>query len=490
MTDVISSPSNFGDAAVELYYGGQRLYPAPLIDFSRKTNRSADDSALSVEDTWSLRGVYINNDNMGYENVVTEMEDLKTIFAQDGLELVIKAGAGSQTLPSGTTITSGIYPFVESIGIPEEVTQFHRFNYEVNLIAKSAASGVSGVVENATDNWQFNENSDRLTTVVQHSVSAKGINTNTSGVSNALTNAKAFVDSRLGTSAVPSNYPSYVIPGDVDGDTSTIFEFQRTRSENVSVEDGSYEITESFVFVSGTVPFSDGRTYGYDKTKEGIVTININGSVEGYPRTDGTDEPYGGFYNAQSGWINALQPYLYAEADEVYGRYGASGTLATKAITYNITENRFLGTVGYAVSYTDDPGENLPSGIVEQSITIQRTDAIRMQQSHTIPHRRLGNIVQDIGTPTVGQYRMQASSRAENTNDAVADTNRAISHIQDLMNQQRPNPSEFLTLRLLSKDQSHDKLSLTANATVVYEFSVDLATVQEANTDIILNPVT
>jgi hypothetical protein len=490
MADVISTPSSFGDAAVELYYGGQRLYPAPLIDFNRSTNRASDDAALSVEDTWSLRGVYINNSNMGYENVVSEMEDLKTIFAQDGLELVIKAGGGSSTLPSGTLITSGIYPFVESISIPEEVTQFHRFSYEVTLVAKSAASGVSGVVENATDNWQFNENNDRLTTTVQHSVGAKGINTNTSGVSNALDNAKAFVDSRLGVGALPANYPSYVIPGDVDGDISTIFEFQRTRSESVNVEDGSYDVTETFVFVSGAVPYSDGRTYSYDKTKEGIVTVNINGTLEGYPRSDGTDEPYSAFYNAQSGWTAAIEPYLYSEANEVYSRYGASGTLANKAINYNITENRFLGTLGYSISYTDDPGENLPSGIVEQSITIQRTDALRMQQSHVIPHRRLGNIIQDIGTPTEGQFRMVASARAENTNDAVADTNRAISHIQDLINQQRPNPSEFITLRMLSKDQSHDKLSLTANATIVYAFTVDLATVQEANTDITLNPVT
>lgn len=490
MSDLISTPSSFGDAAVELYYGGRRLYPAPLIDFSRSINRNANDEALSNEDTYVLRGVYLNNDNMGYENVVTNMEILRDIFSQDGLELVIKAGAASATLPSGTLITSGIFPFIADISIPEDNTQFHKFDYQVSLVSKVAASGASGVVENASDSWQFAENNERLTTTVQHSVSAKGINTNTSGVSNALENAKDFVDARIGISNLPALYPSYVVPGDVDGDTSTLFEYQRTRSENVDVETGTYEVNETFVFVSGTVPYSDSRVYTFDKNSEGITNIGVNGSVEGYPRSDGTYEPYSAFFNAQSGWLNAIEPYVYNDAAEVYNRYGASGTLATKIISYSISENRFTGTLTYNIGYTDDPSQDLPSGIVEQSINIQRIDAIRLQQSHVIPHRRIGNIIQDIGTPTEGQVRMTASAKAENTNDEVADTNRAISHIQDLLNQQRPNSAEFISLRIASKEQSHDKKSLTATATIVYAFTVDLATVQEANTDIVLNPVT
>lgn len=489
MPDLISTPSSFGDSAVEVYYGGQRLYPAPLIDWERTYTRNAQDNALSQEDTWTLRGIYLNNDNMGYENVVTNMDYLKNIFAQDGLELVIKAGAASATLPSGTLITSGVYPFVNSISIPEGSNQFHRFNYEIQLVAKTAASGVSGVVEDASDQWDYSENADRLTTTVQHTVSAKGVNTNVSGVSNALDNAKDFVDSRLGPGAAPSNYPSYVVPGDVDGDTSTIYEYQRTRAERVDIETGTYEVTETFVYVSGTVPYNDRKEYSFDKNAEGVSTVSLVGSVEGYPRSDGTDEPYAAFYNAQSGYSEAVEPYLYAEANEVYSRWGGSGALSTKRVRYAISEARFAGTLSYDVQFTDDPNEDLPSGIVEQSIEITRSDSVRLQQSHVIPHRRIGNIIQDIGTPTPGSIRIIASAKAENTGDEVADTNRAISHIQDLINQQRPNPAEFINLRIESKEQSHDKLSLTANASVVYAFTVDLASTQSADSDITLNPV-
>jgi hypothetical protein len=487
MSDIISSPSSFGDSAVEFYYGGQRLYPAPLIDFARTFNRNDVDEALSYEDTYTLKGLYLNNDNMGYENVVTNMEALKSIFEQDGLELQIKAGAANATLPSGTLITSGIYPYVESIGIPEDSTQFHRFDYEVVLTSKTAATE-SGVVETSSDKWAYAEATDRLTTVVTHTVSAKGINTNTSGVSNALANAKNYVDTRLGAANAPAGYPSYVVPGDVDGDTSTIFEYQRTRTENVDVDAGSYEVSETFVYVSGTVSYSDSRTYRYDKDREGIVTIQVDGSVQGYPRTDGTDNPFAGFYNAQSGYDNAINPLLYTEANEVYTRYGGSGTLATGTIQYSITEDRYAGVLQYALTYTDDPNEQLPSGIVEQSIQVDRTDSIRLRQSHVIPQRRIGNIVQDIGTPTEGSIRIIASAKAENTGDEVADTNRAISHIQDLINQNRPNPNDFIQLYMGGKQQTHDKKSLSASATVTYNFIVDLGTVQEANTDVLLNP--
>lgn len=489
MSDLLSTPSSYGSAAVELYYGGQRLYPAPLIDWSRAIVRDSDDGALLYEDTWVLRGLYLNNDNMGYENVAVQMETLKNIFAQDGLELQIKAGGASATLPSGTLITSGVYPIVESIGIPESNSQFHRFDYEVTLMATTAASGAVSAVEDASDSWEFTEDSERMAVTVQHSISAKGANTNPSGTSNSLENAKAWVDARLGAANVPSGYPSYVFPGDVNGDTSTIFEYQRTRVESVDVETGSYQVTETFVYVSGTAPYSDSRTYNFDKNADGVVTVSVQGTIEGYPRTDGTNNAYGGFYNAQSGWKNGIEPNVYADAAAVYSVYGGSGTLFTKQVSYGIGENRYRGTLTYNISFTDDPAEDLPSGIIEQSISVQRTDAIKMRQSHAIPHRRIGNIIQDIGTPTEGQIRLTASAKAENTGDELADTNRAISHIQDLINQNRPNPNDFIQLYVASKDQAHDRKSLTASANITYNFTVDLATVQEANTDVILNPI-
>ena len=491
MADIISVPSRFGSPQWELYYGGQRLHPAPLVAFSRSFNRNDNDEALSYEDKWTLTGLYLNQPSGCYEDVVENQTNIKEMFASDGLELTIQAGAAHQNLPSGTLVTSGIYPYVESLDLPQANDQFYRFNYEVVLVAKSAADGVSGVVDSSQDTWSYEEQADSATTSVSHTISAVGLNTAVSGnPSNALTNAKAFVDSRLGSANAPSGFPSYVVPGDVDDVSSNIFEFQRSRTESVDVETGSYEVTEVFAYVSGVLPYAENRTYQYDKDSEGIVNIGVQGTIQGYPRSDGTADPYAAFYNAQSGYINTIEPALGTDASGVYSTYGGSGTLSiTNPQSLSITENRFLGTLAWSVSYTDDPAEALPSGIVEQSLGIQRKDGVRLMVSHVIPQRRLGNILQDINTSTPGNIVITASAKSENTNDVVADVNRAISHCQDLVNQNRPNAAEFINLRLTDVTQNHSKIDLTATVSVTYEFVMDLATVNSPDSDIILFPI-
>lgn len=487
MPDVISTPSHFGSPAWELKYGGQRLYPSPLIEFSRAINRNENDVALSQEDTWSLHGVYLNDPSGCYSDVVTNMENLKRIFATDGLELTIAAGVANSHLPSGTLIVSGVYPHITSINIPESNEQFHKFEYTVTLVAKTAASGVSGVVQSSQDNWSFEENAEYGVTTVNHNVSAVGINTATSGSpSNALINAKAFVLSRLGSSHVPSGCPIYVVPGS----GSNIFEYQRSRTESVEAEGGSYEVTEIFTYVSGTLPYADSRTYGYEKDSEGITTITVQGTIQGYPRSDGTAVPYGAFYNAQSGFLNTIRGLIPTDASGIYSVYGGSGTLSVNNPQgISLTENRFLGTFAYSYTFTDNPREVLPSGIVEQTLSIQRKDSIRLMVSHAIPFRRLGNVLQDIATPTPGTITIAASAKSANTGDVIADVNRAISYVQDLINQNRPNPAEFISLRLTDVSQDHNKLELTAQANVVWEFVIDLAQVNNPNSDIILFPI-
>lgn len=492
MADVISVPSRFGSPYWELYYGGQRLHPAPLISFNRSFNRNDNDEILSYVDKWTLTGLYLNQPSGCYDDIIENQNNIKQIFSQDGLELTIQAGSANQTLPSGTLIVSGIYPYVESLDLPKGIDQFYKFEYEVVLVAKTAASGVSGVVESSQDTWSYEEVSENATTTVTHTISAIGVNTATSGnPSNALENARQFVSSRLGTSNAPTGFPRYVVPGDVSGVSSNLFEFQRSRGESVDLETGSYQVTEVFVYVSGTLPYSDARVYTYEKDSEGIVNITVQGTIQGYPRSDGTSNPFAAFYNAHSGYINNIEPNIPTDASGIYTSYSGSGTLAvTNPQSVSITENRYLGTLNYSIQYTDDPAEVLPSGIVEQSLLVSRRDSMRLMVSHVIPHRRLGNVLQDIATPTPGTITIQASAKSENTGDVIADVNRAISHVQDLINQNRPNPAEFISLRISEPpQQDHSKIDLTASASITYEFVKDLIQVNTPDSDIILFPI-
>lgn len=492
MADLISTASRFGYPSVELYYGGNRLYPAPLIDFARNITRNSVDVALSQEDTYTLKGLYYNPVSGYYQTVVTNMNVLKSIFSQDGQELVIRAGGGNPTLPSGTLIVSGIYPIVTRIAIPDRIDQFQRFDYEVELLSKTAVSGVSGVVNQSTDSWQVDEEVETGATKLTHRVSAVGVNTSTSGSpSNALTNARSFVASKVGTGNIPSGLPIFCSPPSGFGTNYRIYEFTRSRSESFDNETGSYEISEVFLLVSGTLPYSNNRTFEWSRDKDGIITVSIQGTVQGYGRTDGTKTAYNGFYQAQSGFLNNIYPSLGTDGSGIYTSYGGSGTLAVNnPQSYSLTENRFLGTIGYSISWTDDPAQNLPSGIAEQSLSIRRTEPVELVVSHTIPFRRLGNILQKIGTGTVGTIQISVNIKAISTGNAVADTNTAIAYAQDLINQNRPNPSDYVTLKLLPIEQDADKFNLSINATATWEFTTDLASVNTPEADILLRPVT
>jgi len=493
MSNLISTPSPFGSPAVEFYYGGQRLYPAPFIDYSKNINRNDVDIAISTEEVYTLNGVYLDLPSGAYSDVVTGMTNLKSIFSQDGLEIQIKAGASNTKLPSGTLIVSGIYPFIRSIGIPQG-NQYHRFDYTVELVSKTSVSGVSGITSNSSDSWEFVEEPESASAKLTHRVSAVGINTSASGAaSNALINAKNFVHSKLGSGNLPSGFPLFVVPGNVLDVPYRIYELNRSRSESFDTQNGSYDVTEEFIVTSGTTPYTHGRNADFSKDSDGIITVSIQGNVQGAGRTDGLNNPYNGFYFAQSGYNTSIKPNIASYASDVYSLYGGSGTLATNnPISYNISENRYLGTLTYSIEYSDDPAINTPSGIVEQSLEISRKDAVRVYASHAIPHRRLGNILQDIATTSEGSITITATAKALNTGDEVYDTNVAITHVQTLINSVRPNTADFITLRLDENGVSfeNNRLERTASATVTWIFTLDLISVQAPDADIVIPPIT
>ncbi|GAH18105.1 unnamed protein product, partial [marine sediment metagenome] len=158
----------------------------------------------------------------------------------------------------------------------------------------------------------------------------------------------------------------------------------------------------------------------------------------------------------------------------------------TNHLSLSVTENRCVATIQYSVSYNDDPSENLPSGILEASTSVQRSEAIRLYATHPIIFRRLGNIIQDIKTTVEGRITISSSAKAENTGDNTVDVNRAIAYIQSEVNRLRPNSAEFQNLRIGGIDETFSDKELSAQATVTYIFVSDLSSVSDADSDIVL----
>jgi hypothetical protein len=482
MSDPRSTLPGLNPTHLIVSYGGSILYPSPLIAHSVEIDRDNAGHRDFIKTTRTLTGSILTS-GIGYHYVRQKQRELEAAFAQDHLEFTIVAAPNHPCLVPGTPIESGVFPEVVSIDIKEDV-QFMRLDYTIVLTQETAPSGVSGLVQNLTDSWQYNENDDQVLIDVTHSISAQGINTAISGLpSNAVSNAVTRVRSLLGLANAPSGFPFYAQPA--SGSFSRFYEVTTQRQESVNLEDATYSVTENFKLVSGLLPFRDERTSQWQRDVDSVVTVTLQGTVRGFGRTnDGADEGYSrsgggtGFVNALSGFNSLVRPSWTTDANLIYGRYGSSGVLVTqRPQAISITQNPGNASIVYSVTFTDNPTANLPSGINELACTVQRNDPVVQNAIIGVPFRALGPVFQRLCTTTEGTYAIQCNVTAINTGNEILDTNRAIEVAEFNIVRLQPNPSDYTALRLTGRNQTVDRINRSINVTYTWTFAQDLATV-------------
>lgn len=482
MADPSSSLPGLNPSYLQVAYGGQVLTPSPLIAHSVQIERDEADNREVVRTTRTLTGVILTS-GLSYHFVRQKQRELEDAFAQDNLEFTITATASHPCLVVGTPIESGVFPLVQSIDIREDV-QFNRLDYTIVLEDATAPSGVDDLVTNLSNTWQYAENDGQCLVDITHSVSAQGVNTSVSGLpSNALENARSRVTSLLGLVHAPQGFPNYVQPA--SGSDVRFYEITTSREETVSVEDGSYSVTENFKLVSGLLPFVDERNAQFQLDADNITTITLQGTVHGMGRTNdgapaGSSRSSGGtgFTNALSGFNSLVRPEWISDALEVYDRYGGSGVLViTRPQSVSITQTPCAGTVGYSVTYTDNPTENLPSGIADMSCTVQRNDPVVNNAIIGVPFNALGPVFQRLCTTQEGTYAIQCNVTALNTGAEVVNTNRAIEVAEQEMIKLQPNPADYIALKLTGRNQTVDRINRSINVTYTWTFSQSIDTV-------------
>jgi len=494
----ISQVPNAPASKVKVFYGNYQLVPAPFIEWTTEYEHDDANKTRTVTRTsLKLDGSFHIVPSGSYEQMMTMQNSLREAFGADAQEFRILAGPDNTTLAEDTPIVSSIFPMVNSVNIEADV-QYNRVDYSIDLTVET--NSVSGqLATDITDTWDLTENPEGLYIDVSHSVSAKGINTLSSGT-NAIHNALAAVAPLLGVDKMPYYLPYYTEPTESgiqgnDGENTTSYAVSVQRQESADVRTGTYSVTENFIIASGTNAYVHNRTATYNEDENHTADVTLTGTVKGLGRTNLNADGGVGYTNAYNGFINDIQPLFAADASGVYLEYKQNMDEATMLTQTNfpdhytsksITKNKYAGTIQYSISYTDDPSENLPSGILEATSSLQRTDGIRLYASHPIPFRRLGAIIQDIKTTTEGQIVISASAKSKNTGNATTDVNRAIGYIQDEINRLRPSTVGFQTWRIDSKTQTHSDKELTAQATVTYVFTIDLGSVDDADSDITL----
>lgn len=477
-----SSLPGLNPSFLEVSYGGSILLPSPLIAHSVQIERDDADDREVIRTTRTLTGQILTS-GMGYYLVRQKQRELEDAFAIDNLEFKIIATADHPCLVPGTPIESGVFPLVQSIDIEADV-QFNRLDYTIILEDAVAPIGVSGLVTGLTNTWQYTENEAECLVDISHTVSAQGVNTSISGQpSNALQNAKDRVTQLLGLSAAPQGFPNYVEPA--SGSNVRFYEVTTSREETVGIEDGTYGVSEVFKLVSGLLPFVDERTAQFQIDDTSVTTVSLQGTVRGMGRTNdgapaGSSRSSGGtgFTNALSGFNTLVRPEWTSDALDVYDRYGGSGTLVIgRPQSISISQTPCGGTVGYSVTYTDNPTENLPSGIQELSCTVQRNDPVVQNAIIGVPFNALGPVFQRLCTTSEGSYAIQCNVAAINTGDEIVNTNRAIEVAEQEMIKLQPIPANFIELKLTGRNQTVDRINRSISVTYTWTFSQSVDTV-------------
>lgn len=506
MPDVLSEVRPSAHAAtVVVMYNGSKLTPAPFINFTQEPTFDDAGTRQTTTTRITLEGSVVIIPSGSYEQMFIKQNALRATFSQDYRDFAILAGPANKTLPDGTVIYSGVQPRVASLNIKPDI-QVQRIDYTVELEAFVNVSGLSGTTSSFSNQWSFREDQDSCTLRVTHNISAQGIQGNTDAFEQAIRKVRA----NIGIDKLPIQIPGFTEPNasGIWGIThpsnpagGPIFEISVQREEVADVANGSYSITENFVIVSGVPFYFTQRSFGFSEDQNGVANVTVQGTVQGLGRTltQNIGEGGVGFQRAISGFLNQVKPQVPFDASGVYIRYKpialtslGSGLNVTNPTSVSITENRCRGAIDFSYTFTDDPQSFLPSGIVSLQSSFNRSEAIRIFASHPIPFRRLGPIIQDMKTNQEGTIVLSASVKAKNNTTPALDTNRAIQATQDELNRlrgQHVNPSDFVSLRISSQEQTHSEKDLTCNASVTYLYATDLSNSPVATASIVLRSI-
>lgn len=462
--------AHIDSSKVEVWYGGERLFPAPLITYAQQSLTNDGGQRVADEVTLTLNGTLLNLDDLSSgdaSQMIQRRTELIAAVSGDNREFRIVHGVNGSA-PSGTNIISNVFPRVIDLSFDEGVwtntiPYSLTFAYETNFVSGQVP------VRDFSDEWSFEEDSDKRVIRITHSVQAQGLDTSVSGSnSTALDNARTWVNARMGIGTIPANLPAFSSSGTL-GDIS----YEKYRSETASITDGNYSAQEEIVMASGA--YANSFTAQFQTNEEGITTVTINGNIEGLGRFEDAID------SAMSGWNNHVQPALSGQANLTYVDLGGSGSLNTgRQQSFSVSRDSFNGSVGYSISFNDNPAEDLPSGISDIQISKQITFPTEKTVPFEIPGRTRGSIVHRIGTTTDGQITVNGTIQGEVNTQLIYVKQIA----EDEVNSLRPNVASFNELWLSTKNATENDKQKSFSFNLVWGYTDNLSSVQSASGEV------
>lgn len=235
----------------------------------------------------------------------------------------------------------------------------------------------SGLVTNKSIERQFSRNEDGSTTQTI-TVSAQLV----PGASGDIDDVIAYVDANIFD--IDNTNPPY--------NTASGVRISRAATRNDVVT--SFSRTDTYID-AGNLDYREEYTINGTLGDDGILQVTVAGTVFGLfdePTTTSEER----FDNAEDGFVT-VSGLILTRAQSLADDFDR--TLSTVPSTQTIGHNRKAGTVSYSFNFSDKPQP--PSGVLNETISIDESGGDPVVAVFPIPGRALGPIFQRVGTRSV-----------------------------------------------------------------------------------------
>lgn len=402
-------------------YGAYSFSPVPLLTINKQYQKNESQEIVGVVNQVTLNGFLVEVDAGGIDLIDVSQDSLKSAFATDCQRFRIQCGAN-------TLIDA--YPRINSISFNETSNNWvytTAFTIDMEWDEEPPGSGEdSGLhppfIESSNETWSIefadekspfswtpNGTADACPYQIRvtHQIGAKGKrHCGPGGLDKeAWQQAQLWVVPRLGFDDT-----KLAGSGTLNLDVTSLAPFNHMRTNEVDVQGGIYDVTESWLVInpSGTGIAGNAVENFTINVQTGIetgrTTVGIEGSIQGLEsRSYGTNP--GDFniseykYTAASGYWATVKNRLYDRVREI-GHVDATRPINITPISTSVGHNICDGVINYTYSY-DDRKSTCISGALSEVITINDNNPTDVFAAITVLGNCQGPVLQDMGTQTV-----------------------------------------------------------------------------------------
>lgn len=413
-------------------YNEEELIPAPLVSISKQNIYNDIGVFLYPQYTFVLTGTILGipiDPMTGYpevgesflmENITTEQARIRDIFADDNKDLVITTPEDPD-IPADSVLTANCK--VESISFQEGVwVQTCQYTIVLTATAINGEDSANSTVKDTSETFEIVEQPNNIFAIT-HALSAVGISV--SGAANPEFLARDWCIARSfninSTGTIAPNNDTYDYPFHDNrlianiGATTGFWNY--AISEGVGVENGSWNLTETMIYVVGGANATENYsiTHSEEATRDKIV-YSIQGSVQGH--ASGAFRNDLRFANASGHFYNTVQPGLYARVTgSVVGGLG-SYVVNTVPVQRQLTLDVENGVFGYAYTYNASL-VSLITGAVEEDIVITDNAPTDIFAQIPVPGKANGPVFQYMSTDTAPSRTVNISAQLNRNTGAI-----------------------------------------------------------------------